>query len=58
MKIYKIPQNLKTISGFKDADTLLAKYEGILSDYQAKREEAAKAKAKRIKKAKRKWRCL
>ena len=49
-------QHLKTISGYKDADGLLVRYEGILADYEAKlakkKEEAAKAKVERIKKAK------
>ncbi|MDY3995188.1 MAG: glycoside hydrolase family 9 protein, partial [Candidatus Onthovivens sp.] len=52
----KVCQNLRKIAGYKDADTLLVRYEGILADHEAKlakkKEEAAKAKAKRIKKAK------
>ena len=52
----KACQNLKKIAGYKDADTLLVRYEGILADHESKlakkKEEAAKAKAERIKKAK------
>ncbi len=49
-------QSLATIPGYKDADQLLVKYEGILKDYEAeltkKKEEQKRARAKKRKKAK------
>ncbi len=49
----KACQQLKQIAGYKDADILLVRYEGILADHEAKlAKETAKAKAERIKKAK------
>ena len=49
-------QKLATIPGYKDSDELLARYEGILADYEKemtkRREEAARQKAIMIKKAK------
>lgn len=49
-------QKLATIQGYKDSDELLARYEGILADYEKelaqKREETARQKAIKIKKAK------
>ena len=52
----KACERLATIPGYKDADSLLVRYEGILADDKAelkrKREEAARAKAKKMKKVK------
>ncbi len=49
-------QSLATIPGYKDADQLLVKYEGILKDYEAelakKKEEKKWVRAKKKKKAK------
>ncbi len=49
-------QSLATIPGYKDADQLLVKYEGILKDYEAelakKKEEKKRVRAKKKKKAK------
>ena len=52
----KACERLTTIPGYKDADSLLVRYEGILADYKAelekKRQEAARAKTKKMKKVK------
>ena len=52
----KACEKLATIPGYKDANQLLTKYEGIIKDYEAelakKREEAKRAKAKKVKKIK------
>ena len=55
-RLKKACQELKTISGYKDTDDLLARYEGLLVDYNAKlakkKEEAEKARAEKAKKTK------
>ena len=49
-------EKLATIPGYKDADQLLVKYEGILKEYEkelkAKKEEKARLRAKKMKKFK------
>jgi len=55
-QLKQVCKKLATIPGYKDADQLLVKYEGILKDYerelQVKKEEKARARAKKMKKFK------
>ncbi len=55
-KLKKAVESLATIPGYKDADQLLVKYEGILKDYEVelakKKEEKKRIFAKKKKKAK------